>query len=72
MATANAVPPLLTPKIPQEPEKQKEKETKSPDANSETKSKVKLTKEQLKILFGEIDLCGIKVWSEEDQKEVKN
>ena len=71
MATANVVPPMLTPKNPQESEKEKEKETKSPDVNSETTSKVKLTKEKLKKLFGKIDLSGIRDWSEEDQKEVK-
>ena len=48
-ATTNVVPPMLTLKNPHEQEKQKDKKkTKFSDVNSETKSKVKFTKEQLK------------------------
>ena len=39
---------------------------------SEIKTKAKLTKVQLEKLFWKIDLSGIKDWSKEDQKEVKN
>ena len=71
VATANVVPPMLTPTDPQESEKQKDKRLKSPDMSFEAKTKVQLTKEQLKILFDEINMSGIKDWSNEDQGEVQ-
>ena len=61
---------MVTSKNSQESEKQKDKRVKSPDTNSETKWKVKLTKEQLKNC-SKIDLSGIKGLSEEDHEEVK-
>ena len=70
VAAANVLPPLLTPKNPQEPEKQKDKRIKSPDISSKTPIKVKLTKDQLEKLFDKIDPSGITDWSKEDQKEV--
>ena len=67
------IPPILA----QENSKKKrlwvkQKKTESPNLNSKRQAKTKLTKIQLEKLFKEIDLSGIKDWSEEDQKEVKN
>ena len=70
MATANVVPPMLTPKNSQELEKQKEKRMKSCDKYSEAPIKVQLTKDQLNKLFDKIDLSGIKDWSKKDQEDV--
>ena len=50
VAAAKVVPPMLTPGNSQESEKQKGKRMKSPDMNSEATIKVKLTKDQLKIV----------------------
>ena len=66
VAIANVVPPMLIPKNPQELEKQKDKRTKTPDMNSETTIKVKLTRDQFKKLFNKIHLSGIKDWSKKD------
>ena len=49
VATANMVPPMLTPKNSQSSEKQ-DKRTKSPDMSSEAPIKVQLTKDQVKIV----------------------
>ena len=70
VTTANVVPPILTPKNPQETEKKKDKRMKTLDMNSEATIKVKLTKDQLKKLFNKIDLSGIKDWSKKDQEDV--
>ena len=50
VATANVVPSMLTPKNPQESEKQKNKRMKFPDMSSRAPMKVQLTKDQLKIV----------------------
>ena len=68
VAAANVGPPMLTPRNPQESEKQKDKRTKSPNMSSEAPIKVQWTKDQLEKLFDKIDLSGIKDWSEEDQE----
>ena len=71
VATANILPPMLTLKNPQKSDEQKDEKMKCLDMNSEAKTEVELTKEQLKKLFEKIYLSGIKDWSEEDQKDVE-
>ena len=70
VAAANVLPPLLTPKNPQESEKQ-DKRTKSPDKSSQAPIKVQLNKDQLKKLFDKIDPSGLKYWSKKYQEEVQ-
>ena len=56
MAVANVVPPMITPKNPQELEEQEDKRAKSPNMSSKAPIKVLLTKHQLEKLFDKIDL----------------
>ena len=70
VATANIVPPMLTPKNSQELEKQKDKRTKTLDMNSEATINVKLTKDEVRKLFNKIDLSGIKDWNKKEQEDV--
>ena len=67
---ANAVPPMLAPK----PECLKTK-----DSDKETETKVSkppekhiLTQDEVDLLMSKLDLEGIKSWSPEEQKEVKD
>ena len=59
VADPNVVPPMLTPKNPQESAKHEDKRMKSPDMSSKAPIKVQLTKDQLEKLFDKIDLSGI-------------
>ena len=67
---ANAVPPMLAPK----PESV---ETKDSDVKTETKDskpseKCILTQDEVDYLMSKLDLEGIKSWSPEEQKEMKD
>ena len=63
---ANAVPPMLAPKPEQEKKPEKEEKGDQPP------KKRKLTQDEVDLLMSKLDLTGIKDWSSEEQKEVKD
>ena len=71
VAADYVVPPMLTPKNPQESEKHEDKRAKPTDMNFEAPIKVHLIKDQLEKWFDKIDLNRMKDWSKEDQEVQK-
>ena len=67
---ANAVPPVLAPKPESVETKDSYKETETKDSNPP--DKCIFTQDQVDLLISKLDLEGIKSWSPEEQKEVKD
>ena len=67
---ANAVPPMLAPKPENVETEDSNKETETKD--SKPPEKHILTQDEIDLLIRKLDLEGIKSWSPEEQKQVKN
>ena len=63
---ANAVPPMLAPKPEQEKELEKEKEGIHPLREEN------LLQDEVDLLMSKLDLTGIKDWSPDEQREIKD